>query len=72
MTTVRSETLRRASEIIGDDSKLAESLGVTPQQLAQWKSAEEPVPEQVFLKCVDIVVTETVRVMARSERDKPH
>jgi hypothetical protein len=72
VATVHSETLRRASEIIGDDDKLAEALGVSPQQLAEWKSAQKPVPEEVFLKCVDIVVSDTIRVQGGSDRDKPN
>ena len=71
MPTVRSETLRRAAEIIGDE-KLAEQLGVSSEELAEWKATQKPVPEGVFLKCVDIVVSETIRSQSRPDPEKPH
>jgi hypothetical protein len=71
MPTVRAETLRRAAEIIGED-KLAEQLGVNSEQLTEWKAAQKPVPEDVFLKCVDIVVSETIRSQSRPDPEKPH
>jgi hypothetical protein len=61
MPTVHARTLRRAAEIIADDKKLAEILGITPQVLALWKSSNRPFPQKVFLKAVDIVVAHTNR-----------
>jgi DNA-binding transcriptional regulator YdaS (Cro superfamily) len=72
VATVRSETLRRASEIIGDDKKLADTLGINPDQLREWKSSEKPIPEEVFLKCADIVVSDTIRCQQPPERDNSH
>jgi hypothetical protein len=71
MPTVRAETLRRAAEIIGEE-KLAKELGVSSEQLAEWKGTQTPVPEEVFLKCVDIVVSETIRSQSRPDPKKPH
>jgi hypothetical protein len=71
MPAVHSETLRRAAEIIGDE-KLAQELGVSSEQLAEWKTKQKPVPEEVFLKCVDIVVSETIRAQGRPDPEKPH
>lgn len=56
MASVHFETLRRAAQIVGDDRKLADTLGVTEEVLGEWKARRKPVPEDVFLKCVDIVV----------------
>ena len=72
MAAVHAETLRRAAQIIGDDKKLAETLGITPEQLAEWKAKEKPVPEDVFLKCVDIVVSDAIRSQSRPDGDNSH
>lgn len=71
MPTVRAETLRRAAEIIGED-KLAEELGVSSELLAEWKATQKPVPDEVFLKCVDIVVSDKIRSQSRPDSEKPH
>ena len=60
MATIRLETLRRASEIIGDDKILAGMLGVNERLLAWWKSQGVSIPEGVFFMCVDIVVSDAV------------
>jgi hypothetical protein len=60
MATIHFETLRRASEIIGDDKILADMLGVNERLLAWWKSKGVSIPEGVFFMCVDIVVSDAV------------
>jgi hypothetical protein len=59
MATIRLETLRRASEIIGDDKILARMLGVNERLLAWLKSEGMSIPEGVFFMCVDIVVSDS-------------
>lgn len=48
-------TLRRASELIGDDEALARRLRVTPSHLALWIEGVESPPTYVFLRAVDVV-----------------
>ena len=54
MPTIYGEVLRRASQIVGDEN-LARLLGVTPTQLSLWKATGQLLPEQAFLKAVDII-----------------
>ena len=72
MATIQFQTLRRASEIIGDDKVLAGMLGVNERLLAWWKSEQTPIPEGVFFMCVDIVVSEAIYQEHSSEKGKPH
>jgi hypothetical protein len=60
MASVHLETLRRAAQIVGN-RELADALGVSEEALDEWKAREKPVPEEVFLKCVDIVVSDMTR-----------
>jgi len=57
---VYEQTLRRASEIVGDDESLAQLLGCTRSQLLLWLSGDERPPMDVFLRAVDIVVKDSV------------
>lgn len=55
-----------AKAIVGDERLLAERLGVNPQQVLNWTNGTEPVPAQIFLKIVDVVVTATPEDIQRS------
>jgi hypothetical protein len=70
MASVHFETLRRALEIIGDDKTLADMLGVKERQLGWWKAEKMPIPEGVFLKCVDIVFSDAIHQKHSSDKDK--
>lgn len=72
MATIQFQTLRRASEIIGDDKILAGMLGVNERLLAWWKSEPTRIPEGVFFMCVDIVVSDAIHQKHSSDKDKPH
>lgn len=72
MASIQFQTLRRASEIIGDDKILADMLGVNERLLAWWKSEEMPIPEGVFFMCVDIVVSDAIHQKHSSDIDKRH
>jgi hypothetical protein len=45
--------LRRAATTLGDGDALAVFLNVVPAKLEGWLSGVEPVPQDVFLACVD-------------------
>lgn len=55
-----------AMKIVGDERLLAERLGVKPQQVLNWTNGIEPVPADIFLKTVDVVVTSTPEDIQRS------
>jgi hypothetical protein len=72
MAAIHVQTLRRVSELIGDDRKLAAMLVVNEKLVARWKSERMPIPAGVFLKCVDILFSDAVRRMHPSDKDKPN
>jgi hypothetical protein len=45
--------LRQAATTLGDGHALAVFLNVAPAKLEGWLSGAEPVPQDVFLVCVD-------------------
>lgn len=49
-------TLRRALEVAGGQSALRAKLAVSDTHLSSWLQGAQPIPEQVFLQLVDIVV----------------
>jgi hypothetical protein len=55
--TVRTQTLHKACEVVGGISLLANHLHVTPVSLSRWMAGEESPPWDVFLACVDIVLS---------------
>ena len=58
MPTVHARTVRRAAEIVGGVQLLAAALDARDANLKKWLGGEVPVPENIFLKCVDIVNAE--------------
>ena len=50
-------TLVRACIAAGDESALAEQLGVEAKDVVNWLLGDKPVPTDVFLRAVDVVVT---------------
>ena len=55
MATVHAVTVRRAAEIVGGVKVLAAQLDVGDENLKNWIEAQVPVPQEIFLRCVDIV-----------------
>jgi hypothetical protein len=55
MPTVHAHTVRRASEIVGGVGVLAGRLGVPDEFIRNCIEGGLRVPEQIFLRCVDIV-----------------
>lgn len=46
----------RACMVAGDKTLLAQQLGVPLPAVSDWLSGESPVPAEVFLRAVDIVL----------------
>ena len=52
--------------MVGSEQVLAERLGVTAQQVLDWTNGTEPVPGEIFLKTVDVVVNASPEDIRRS------
>jgi hypothetical protein len=52
---VRVSTLVRASELTGDDANLATFLGIAPRTLEAMLAGLAVVPDETFLRAVDLV-----------------
>lgn len=50
------ETLLRACIVLGNEEALARELGVPEATVVSWLLDDEPLPPQVFLRAVDIVL----------------
>ena len=55
MPTVQARTLRRAVEIVGGPEVLAVQLDLLLADVTRWMAGTDPVPQDVFLRCVDII-----------------
>jgi hypothetical protein len=53
--TVHIGTLQRAAQALGGSDALAVELGVSPRQLDRWLAGEEAVPDDIFLRAVDLI-----------------
>ena len=60
------DVLIYALGIVGSEQLLAKRLGVKPQQVLNWTNGIEPVPAEIFLKTVDVVVSATPEDVQRS------
>lgn len=52
---IPARTLRRASEALGGDVRLAAVLGVPEAKVRAWASGEELPPLEIFLQSLDLV-----------------
>ena len=55
MPTVHARTLKRAAQIVGGYMPLSTQLGVPIDDVACWAEGTKPVPDEIFLRAVDIV-----------------
>ena len=60
--------LQRAAEILGGEDQLTAYLGVTRERLRIWSRSRFPLPDEVFLKLVDLISDPPPRKTARSPR----
>jgi hypothetical protein len=51
----RGRTLRRALEILGSEERLARALDVSPEALRGYLAQGEGIPQELFIKALDIV-----------------
>ena len=65
---VHAKALERAASILGGEETLRAALQAEPTAFERWKSGEEEMPQEVFLRIVDIIVDTEVR----SLHGKPH
>jgi hypothetical protein len=55
MAAVHAVTVRRAAEFVGGVQVLAAQLDVGEENVKKWIEGQLPVPQEIFLRCVDIV-----------------
>jgi hypothetical protein len=72
MPTVYSRTLKRAAEIAGGVEELGAELGVRSDDLAYWLQGTKSVPQEIFLRAVDIVVAHDVKEMSGKHPNLDH
>jgi DNA-binding transcriptional regulator YdaS (Cro superfamily) len=52
---IQVKLLHQACLWFGGEHRLAEFLGVTVELVNEWLNGERPVPDRVFLACLDVV-----------------
>ena len=67
MPTVHAQTLRRAAEIVGGIPELGTQFGVPAEDLALWINGAKPVPQEIFLRAVDIVTANDVNEISNGD-----
>ena len=72
MPTLHARTVRRAAEIAGAVEVLAAQLNVRDELLRKCIEGQLPVPEALFLQCVDIVNADQLRQIGGADSAKPH
>lgn len=60
MPTVYVRTLRRAAQIVGGVEGLAFQLEVNSADLAIWLAGTTAMPQEIFLRAVDIVTAHEI------------
>jgi hypothetical protein len=55
-TAVHKRALRRAIDLAGGTEPLATYLKVSPTAVKFWLNASSPLPDDMFLKIVDLLV----------------
>jgi hypothetical protein len=65
------KTLQYAEALAGSQALLAQRLNVDSRLLTSWVRGAEPIPEDVFLKLVDLVLAASKMDVERS-RDYQH
>jgi DNA-binding transcriptional regulator YdaS (Cro superfamily) len=53
--TAHTRTLRRAVEVVGSPERLADTLGVSPESLRAWLAGDQALPNEVYLRALDVV-----------------
>ena len=56
MRDTYQKTLVRACLVLGDETTLAQRLGVPLPSLVDWLLGDRPVPADIFLSATDIVL----------------
>lgn len=58
--SVQLRAIRRASEVLGGEDKLAERLGMPLSAIHLWCEGTALIPTDIFLRLVDIIVEQTI------------
>ncbi len=51
----KARTLRRAVEAVGGPEGLADALGVSPETVSAWLLGQQALPDDAYLRALDLV-----------------
>jgi hypothetical protein len=51
----KTRTLRRAVEAVGGPEALAQALNVSPESVTAWLLGQQPLPDDAYLRALDLV-----------------
>jgi hypothetical protein len=68
-TAVHKRALRRAIELAGGLEPLARQLKVPASAVRFWQGASGPLPDDIFLKIVDLVLDRSLSEIPPTPRD---
>jgi len=57
-TVTARRVLARAAVLLGGVARLSERLALSQRQLTDYLTGEEPIPDELFLGAIDIVLEE--------------
>jgi hypothetical protein len=69
MPTVYARAMRRAAQILGGPEALSAHLGAAADDLACWLNGSKRVPDDVFLRVVDIVSAHEIAEISGRHRN---
>jgi hypothetical protein len=70
-TVTARRVLARAAVLLGGVSALGERLELAQRQLTDYLTGAEPIPDELFLAAIDIVLEELPDSRSPAHADKP-
>lgn len=68
--TLQTELFMRAAELFGSEEALALSLGISGERLRLWSRGVMPMPDDIFLKLVDVLWSSASLVDAANDKEE--
>ena len=69
--SVQLRAIRRASEVMGGEQKLADHLGMPLSAVQLWIEGASLIPTDVFLQVVDILVDQAIDDLKPGDHSAP-
>lgn len=67
-TTLHSQAVRKAAEVLGGEDELAARLGMAVGTIRMFRSGRLRVPQRVFLQVIDIISGDDAPIIDASAR----